>query len=72
MTKDEAQTQLDTWIAADASVSQGQSYSVDGLSLSRADVELITNKINFWQKQVNAYEAVEAGLQQGVKSPRFN
>jgi len=72
MTKDEAQTRLDTWIAADNSVSQGQSYSVDGLSLSRADVELITNKINYWKKQVNDYEAVEAGLQQGVKHARFS
>ncbi len=72
MTEAEAQINLDNWLTADTAIQKGQSYSVDGLSVTRADAETITAKINYWQKQVNAYHAVEKEQQQGVRYPRFN
>jgi hypothetical protein len=51
----QAQAALASWIAADAAVSSNQTYTIDGRTVSRADAEAITEKINYWSR-------VEAGL----------
>lgn len=48
ITQDQAQTALDAWIAADLAVSRGQSYTIGGRSLTRADANVITDKIKFY------------------------
>lgn len=48
----QAQAQLDAWIAADTAVATGQSYSIGGRSLSRANAAEITNKIDYWSAKV--------------------
>jgi len=50
----EAQTLLDLWIAADKAVATGQSYTIGGRSLTRTNAREITEKIKFYQGQVNA------------------
>ena len=65
MTAATAATHLDAWIAADLAVSKGQSYSIAGRSLSRADVTDITAKITYWQNVVSSFNAVSLG----VKNP---
>lgn len=52
ITLETAQAQLDRWVAADAAVSESQSYSIAGRSLTRADAGEITEKIKYWQRQV--------------------
>jgi len=48
ITETQAQTQLDLWISADAAVAKGQSYSIGGRSLTRANAKEISEKIDFW------------------------
>jgi hypothetical protein len=56
-----AQAQLDLWVEADARVSKNQSYSIAGRSLTRADAGTITEKIDYWQRQVSRLSARAAG-----------
>ncbi len=72
MTLDDAQAQYDVWLKADTAISKGQSYSVDGLSLSRVDASMITQKLNFWQKKINEIIDQDSGRQSGVLLPNFN
>jgi hypothetical protein len=48
-----AQKHLDDWLAADRAISTGQSYSVGGRSLTRADAETILSRITYWQRVVD-------------------
>ena len=72
LTLSDAQTQLTAWLAADAAVATGQSYTINGRSLTRADAAMITDKIQYWS-------SVEAKLQRiangqsgvGVSHARF-
>ena len=48
----QAETQLALWIAADTAVAEGQAYSKDGRSLTRANAKEIKENIVFWDKQV--------------------
>lgn len=48
----QAQAQLDLWLAADTAVAGGQSYSIGGRSLTRANAREITEKIQFWERRV--------------------
>ena len=48
ITLEQAQAQLAIWVAADAAVASGQSYSIKDRSLSRADAAEITRKIDYW------------------------
>ena len=47
-----AETALAAWIAADAAVANGQAYSIAGRSFTRTDARAITEKISFWEQQV--------------------
>ena len=48
----QAQAQLDAWLAASLAVSQGQSYSIAGRSLSRADAATIQENVKMWNNKV--------------------
>lgn len=48
----DAQAHLDEWMAADLAVAKGQSYTIAGRSLTRADAEDIRANIEFWDRQV--------------------
>lgn len=48
----QAEAKLATWMAADDAVAQGQSYSIAGRSLTRADAGIIDTKIKFWDEKV--------------------
>ena len=52
ITVEQAQGLLDLWITADQSVARGQSYSIGGRSLTRADANTITEKIKFYSSLV--------------------
>jgi len=49
-----AQTALDAWIAADLAVAKGQSYSMNGRSLTMANVPEIRGQIQYWERRVVA------------------
>lgn len=61
ITLQQAQSQLDMWIAADQAVASAQSYEIAGRKLTRADAAEITNKIEFWAKKVNRLSSGNGG-----------
>jgi len=56
-----AQAHLDQWLAADLAVANGQSYSVAGRSLTRADASTIRGQIAYWQRVLDNLNATAAG-----------
>lgn len=56
-----AQAQLDLWLAADAAVASGQSYSIKDRSLTRADAGEITQKIEYWNGWVQKLQRAARG-----------
>lgn len=50
----QAEAQLAIWLAADAAVASGQSYSISGRSLTRANAKEITDKIVYWENKAKA------------------
>jgi len=52
ITQTQAETQLASWLAADAAVAQGQSYEHEGAKLTRADAQQIRSNIKFWNSEV--------------------
>lgn len=62
ITLESAQAQLDLWLAADAAVASGQSYSIGGRSLTRANAAEITNKIDYWNGWVQKLARSSSGI----------
>lgn len=52
LTLSQAEAKLALWMAADDAVATGQSYSISGRSLTRADAAIIGEKIEYWNRQV--------------------
>lgn len=50
-----AQTALKAWIAADLAVSKGQSYSMNGRSLTLANVREIREQVTYWERRVASF-----------------
>lgn len=58
LTSLQAQTALDAWIAADLAVSKGQSYSMNGRSLTMSNAREIREQIQYWERRVSAFQQV--------------
>ena len=67
ITLEQAQAQLAIWVAADAAVASGQSYSIKDRSLSRADAAEITRKIDYW----NGWVVKLTQRSSGVRRTRY-
>lgn len=52
ITLPQSESQLSAWLAADLAVASGQSYSIAGRSVTRADASEIRENIQFWDRQV--------------------
>jgi hypothetical protein len=50
----QAQAQLDAYLAASLAISNNQSYSIAGRSLSRADLAEVNEAIKMWNAKVIA------------------
>lgn len=50
----QAEAQLAIWLAADAAVASGQSYTISGRSLSRANAREIRENIDYWDQKAKA------------------
>jgi hypothetical protein len=48
----QAQAQLDLWVAADAAVASGKSYSIGTRRLDRVDGPVIRERIGYWRREV--------------------
>lgn len=61
ITLDQAQTQLDAWLAANVRVASNQSYSIGGRTLTRANAKEIRDQVDFWDRQVKRLSLVQTG-----------
>ncbi len=70
ITSAQAQEHLDAWLAADLAVAKGQSYSLAGRMLTRADAAEIRENIEQWEARVNrlANGSTGARVRYGVAS----
>lgn len=66
LTITQAQTALDAWIAADLAVAKGQSYSMNGRSLTLANSKEIREQIQYWERRVSAFEQTISQNQQAA------
>jgi len=57
LTLQQAQTALDAWIAADLAVARGQSYSMNGRSLTLANTREIREQIQYWERRVAGFQS---------------
>lgn len=48
----QAEAKLTLWMAADDAVAKGQSYTIGGRALSRADAAEIRANIDYWEAKV--------------------
>ncbi len=66
LTLTQAQTALDAWIAADLAVAKGQSYTMNGRSLTLANANEIREQIQYWERRVVAFEQTVQSNQQAA------
>lgn len=66
LTLTQAQTALDAWIAADLAVAKGQSYSMNGRTLTLANAKEIREQIQYWERRVAAFEQTVQANQQAA------
>lgn len=72
ITLEQAQAQLDSWLAASTAVASSQSYEIETgngrRKLTRADAEMVLSQVKYWQNMVNVLTASSAG---GRKRTRY-
>jgi hypothetical protein len=61
ITLDQAQRQLDVYLAASEAVARKQSYSIAGRSLTLADAADIQKSIEYWNALVQKLSAAASG-----------
>lgn len=66
LTLTQAQTALDAWIAADLAVAKGQSYSMNGRSLTLVNTREIREQIQYWERRVSAFTQTIQNNQQAA------
>ena len=66
LTLTQTQTALDAWIAADLAVAKGQSYSMNGRSLTLANSKEIREQIQYWERRVSAFTQTIQNNQQAA------
>jgi hypothetical protein len=57
ITLEQAQAQLDLWLAASTAVAASQSYEIAGRKLTRADAATIRDQVEFWDAKVQKLSA---------------
>lgn len=62
----QAQAQLDAYLAAETAVLSGQSYTIGGRSLTRADLKAIQSGITLWNQRVQELSARSSGRGRAV------
>ncbi|WP_228485746.1 DUF6148 family protein [Thermaerobacillus caldiproteolyticus] len=62
ITLEQAEQQLNAWLAANLAVSTGQSYRIGNRQLERADAAEILRQINFWRREVERLRSGRRGV----------
>lgn len=56
-----AQSKLDLWLSAEASIATGQAVTMEGRSLTRADLRDVRAQIDYWEVKVKRLTAQDSG-----------
>ncbi len=67
---EKARQHLDLWLDAEAAIATGQSYRIGSRSLTRADLDMVAQRINYWSHQVNRLERGGSGMRTFRTVPR--
>lgn len=71
ITLQQAQAQLDAWIAASTAVASNQSYEIDTgngrRKLQRADAAEVRQMISYWQEKVTALTLAVSGGRRRIR-----
>lgn len=65
ITLEQAQAKLTLWMTAEEKVASGQSYQIGARALRRADLDLIGNRIEYWESKVERLTA--SGGRSGIR-----
>ncbi len=63
LTLSQAQASLNAWIAADLAAAKGQSYSMNGRSLTLANIREIREQIQYWERRVATMQSANQNQQ---------
>jgi hypothetical protein len=63
LTLTQAQAAFDAWLAADLAVAKGQSYTMNGRSLTLANSKEIREQIQYWERRVATLESANQNQQ---------
>lgn len=67
----EAQQHHEAWKKAELVLATGQSYSIAGRSLTRANLADVMNQIRYWQKQIDEIQAETMGRRRPGNQRRY-
>jgi len=56
ITLEQAQTALNGWVSADLAISKGQSYSMNGRTITLANIKEVREQIQYWERRINALQ----------------
>ena len=56
ITLEQAQTALNGWVAADLAISKGQSYSMNGRTITLANIKEVREQIQYWERRINSIQ----------------
>lgn len=62
---------LSKWVAAEKAITTGQNYSVEGLSVSRADLPAVVDRINQLTRELRDRRTASLGGRVGVMTPKW-
>lgn len=62
-----AQAHLNAWLAAELALSTSQSYTINGRSITRANIAEVMQQIRYWRKQLN----IASGLRSQSRLRRY-
>lgn len=63
ITETQAQTAFDAWVAADLAVAKGQSYSMNGRTLTLVNVKEIREQIQYWERRLAVLQSANQNQQ---------
>jgi len=66
ITQAQAEAKLAEWLAADTAVASGQSYTISGRTLTRANAKEIRENIEFWDRKVQRLSRGGIRVTEGV------
>lgn len=51
-----AQTALEAWLSADLAISKGQSYTMNGRSITLANIKEVREQIGYWERRIQTLQ----------------